>query len=251
MCGPDLARTRAWLSGGSVFLLDAVDRLSDDQLREPSLLPGWTRAHVVAHLARNAEALIRLASWARTGVETPMYASREQRDADIAASAELPAKRLRAELVDTATELDAAIDRLDERAWAATLRNAQGRAIPATQVPWLRVREVWLHTVDLDAGAQLTDLPAELLDALLTEVSATLSERPDCPAAALEPEDRERTWRLGPQDGPEEGPQQGPVTLRGTAADLAGWLTGRTGSSGVSAQGTGGEVPVPDPPRWL
>jgi maleylpyruvate isomerase len=113
------------------------------------------------------------------------------------------------------------------------------------------VREVWLHTVDLGASAAMADLPAGLVDALLTEVGETLSARPGCPAALLEPVDRERTWRLGPQDGPEEGPEEGPVTVRGGAADLAGWLLGRTGQAGVRAYGTSGEVPVPEPPRWL
>jgi maleylpyruvate isomerase len=228
-----------------------VDRLADDQLREPSRLPGWTRAHVVGHLARNAEALTRLATWARTGVETPMYASRERRNADIEASAQLPAQRLRAELVDTATALDSAFDQLDDSAWRAAVRNAQAKIIPATALPWMRVREVWLHAVDLDAGPRMADLPAGLLDALLTEVTEALSDDPDCPAAVLEPVDRERVWRLGPQDGPEEGPQQGPVIVRGTAADLTGWLVGRTGAAGLSARGTDGEVPVPHVPRWL
>jgi maleylpyruvate isomerase len=251
MSGYDLAETLPWMRAGTAVLFDTVDRLADDQLREPSRLPGWTRAHVVGHLARNAEALTRLATWARTGVETPMYASRERRNADIEASAQLPAQRLRAELVDTATALDSAFDQLDDSAWRAAVRNAQAKIIPATALPWMRVREVWLHAVDLDAGPRMADLPAGLLDALLTEVTEALSDDPDCPAAVLEPVDRERVWRLGPQDGPEEGPQQGPVIVRGTAADLTGWLVGRTGAAGLSARGTDGEVPVPHVPRWL
>lgn len=251
MSGHDMAETLLWMRAGTAFLFDSVDRLADHQLREPSRLPGWTRAHVVGHLARNAEALTRLAGWARTGVETPMYPSRERRDADIEASARLPADRLRADLVDTAKALDAVFDQLDDQAWRATVRNAQGRTIPGTELPWMRVREVWLHAVDLDAGARMVDLPAELLAALLTEVTEALSDDPDCPAAVLEATDRQRSWRLGPQDGPEEGPQQGPVTVRGAAADLTGWLVGRTGGTGLSAHGTDGEVPVPRVPRWL
>ncbi len=38
-------------------LLATVSRLTDADLDHPSLCEGWTRGHVVAHLARNAEAI--------------------------------------------------------------------------------------------------------------------------------------------------------------------------------------------------
>lgn len=73
----DKSVTLPWMGAGTEFLLRAVGALPDDALADPSRLPGWTRAHVVGHLARNADALTRLATWARTGVETPMYGSRD------------------------------------------------------------------------------------------------------------------------------------------------------------------------------
>jgi len=244
MSARELTDSLSWLGSGTNFLLRAVDRLDDDQLREPSALAGWSRAHVIGHVARNAEALGRLAAWARTGVETPMYSGPAQRDADIEASAVLPADRLRAELACTAGELAAALDELDEKTWQTTLRSAQGRLIPASEVPWLRVREVWLHAVDLATGAGLTDLPAGVLDALLGDVSATMSSREGCPSVVLEPTDRERTWRLGLPDAT-------PVSLRGSAAELTGWLVGREPGEGLTASGPSGEVEVPAAPRWL
>ncbi|MDP9427768.1 MAG: maleylpyruvate isomerase N-terminal domain-containing protein, partial [Actinomycetota bacterium] len=77
----------------------ALGRLTDEELDRPSLLPGWGRRHVLAHVARNADALLNLLTWARTGAETPMYPSAEARDAGIAETAALEAPRLRAELV--------------------------------------------------------------------------------------------------------------------------------------------------------
>jgi maleylpyruvate isomerase len=244
MSARELSDSLSWLVGGTSFLFRVVDRLDDDQLREPSALPGWTRAHVIGHVARNAEALGRLAAWARTGLETPMYTSPMQRDADIEASAALPADRLRAELTSTAGELTAALDELDEKTWQTTLLSAQGRLIPATEVPWLRVREVWLHAVDLAAGARLTDLPDGVLDALLGDVAATMSAREGCPSVVLEPTDREQTWRLGLPDAT-------PVALRGTAAELTGWLVGREPGEDLTARGPRGQVQVPAAPRWL
>ncbi|MBO0848980.1 MAG: maleylpyruvate isomerase family mycothiol-dependent enzyme [Pseudonocardia sp.] len=242
MSSPALADALRWMREGTTIFVGAVDRLSDDELRAPSALPGWTRAHVVGHIARNAEALGRLATWARTGVETPMYTSREQRDADIEASALLPVSRLRVELVDTALALATAFDTMSQADWQAAVRSAQGREIPASQVPWLRVREVWLHAVDLDSGTRVRDLPEGMLDALLDDVCGAMSGRPECPAAVLEPTDRDdRSWRLGPSDDATA------VTVRGGAAELAGWLVGRCGGASLRAS----EGAVPEMPRWL
>ena len=55
-------------------LLTTATALSDAQMRDPSLLPGWTRGHVLTHIARNADGLVNLMRWARTGTKTPMYA---------------------------------------------------------------------------------------------------------------------------------------------------------------------------------
>ncbi|HSK26952.1 MAG TPA: maleylpyruvate isomerase N-terminal domain-containing protein, partial [Jiangellales bacterium] len=83
-------------------LLATAHRIGDDALTGASLCPGWSRAHVLGHLARNAEALGRLCAWARTGEPTPMYPSREARAADIEASARQPRRRLLEDVAATA-----------------------------------------------------------------------------------------------------------------------------------------------------
>jgi maleylpyruvate isomerase len=215
----DLEATLPWMREGTAHLLAVVDKLADADLRAPSALPGWTRAHVVGHVARNAEALTRLASWARTGVETPMYADREQRSREIGLSAELPEETLRADVGGTAAALDEALAELTDAEWSAEVRSALGRAIPAAEVPWMRIREVWLHAVDLDAGASVDDLPAGVVDLLLDDVATALSAKESCPSLELAPPDRTGTWRLGTTDGA--------TRVVAPAAELAGWLTGR------------------------
>src|SRR5262245_48484994 len=64
-------------------LVLTVDGRTDNQWSEPSLLPGWSRAHVIAHLALNAEGMVGAVHGLRIGRPVPMYASNEQRDADI------------------------------------------------------------------------------------------------------------------------------------------------------------------------
>ena len=57
-----------------------------DDLAAPSLCGGWSRAHVLSHLARNADGLMRLVRAAGGSGET-MYDSAQSRDADIEAGA--------------------------------------------------------------------------------------------------------------------------------------------------------------------
>src|SRR6476661_3940042 len=97
MTAPQYDDAVQWWKAGERAVGRLVEELTDDDLTSPSALPGWSRAYVVAHLARNADALINLLDWARTGVETPMYPSREVRNADIAATAALPPDALRSD----------------------------------------------------------------------------------------------------------------------------------------------------------
>lgn len=216
----DLTVTLPWMREGTALLTGVADRLTDAGLAAAGTLPGWTRAHVIGHLARNAEALTRLATWARTGVPTPMYATREQRAAEIESSATLPPDVLRRQLKSTAAELEAALAALDTGTWQAEVKSALGRTIPAAEIPWMRVREVWLHAVDLAAGTTFTDLPADLVDTLLDDITGTLSTRPGCPAVRLAPTDRDRTWAFGPT-------AEDPVVAEAPAAELLAWTSGR------------------------
>lgn len=65
---------RSWARLGTTLFVRAAD-LGADALDEPSTLPVWTRKHLVAHVAANADALGHLVHWAATGERTPMYAS--------------------------------------------------------------------------------------------------------------------------------------------------------------------------------
>jgi maleylpyruvate isomerase len=166
-----------------------------------------------------------------------MYANRQQRAEEIEQSARQSAFFLRSDAVATSRLLDEALDSLDERTGPFEVRSALGRAIPAIEIPWMRAREVWLHAIDLDAGLVVADLPGGFIDALLDDVVPALSQKPDCPAIAVTPTDRDRTWRLGPA-GAEETPVTGP------AADLAAWVTGRLAGTELGDR-------LPPLPAWL
>ncbi|MFJ8026799.1 maleylpyruvate isomerase family mycothiol-dependent enzyme [Streptomyces sp. NPDC096311] len=165
-----LETTLAWAVEGTDLCRKAVADLDEASYNAPSLLPGWTRKHVVAHVAANARALRNLMHWARTGEPTPMYNSPEQRLADIKSGAQLPAAWVTAWFEESAQLLAYAMSELTEEQWRAEVLTAQGRTVPASEVPWMRTREVMVHAVDLDTGIRFTDLPETFLTELRHDI---------------------------------------------------------------------------------
>ncbi len=221
-----------WLADGTTIFVNALATVPDEALGEPTALPGWTRRHLVAHVALNAEALGNLVTWARTGVETPMYASTRQRDADIQAGSARPPAELRAWVVRSAGELDAALSSLTDEQRRHRVRTAQGRDRAASEIPWMRAREVLVHAVDLNAGVGFGDLPRGFLAALTDDIAAKRAG--SGPALLLAPTDDDRTWTTG-GDGP-------PTPVRGPLAELTAYLAGRPHRN---------VAPAPALPPWL
>jgi maleylpyruvate isomerase len=181
--GRSFADTMRWMREGTELFLDAVAGLDQDAYSADTTLPGWTRKHLIGHVAANAEAIGNLVHWAATGVETRMYASHEERLAGINRAASMSAEALGAWLISSAEQLAGATDRLTEEQWQRKVVTAQGRTVPAIELPWMRSREVNVHAVDLDSGVTFADLPQGFLIALTEEITAKrgLSELPDGP----------------------------------------------------------------------
>jgi uncharacterized protein (TIGR03083 family) len=168
----ELPTERVWLTDTTALMLRTVGLLADDAFATQTPLPEWTIGHVVAHLHFNAVAIQRLVTWARTGVETPMYASTTQRNADIALGATLPPSEMKRLVVSSSAELDDAFDSLAPEMWTNLVVTAQGRTVPATELVWMRVREVMVHTIDLDPEVLFSDMPADAVTKLVNEITA-------------------------------------------------------------------------------
>lgn len=243
---PPLSRSLAWADRGTEVFDRALAAASDEELLGPTLLAGWTGRHLLAHVAANAEALRNLVTWGRTGVRTPMYASVEQRNADIEEGASRPPGELREWYAASAQALRADLDALTEEQWEHPVRTAQGRAVAVTEVPWMRAREVMVHAVDLGTGTTFADLPEGFLhdlvdDIVLGRTAAAAGPDGHHPVLWLHDEAGERTWRIG-----EPGPDAPEV--RGSAAQLAAYLAGR--AEGTPPATTDG-APAPVIPGWL
>jgi maleylpyruvate isomerase len=154
-------------------LLGTARVLTDPDLREPSMLPGWSRAYVLAHLARGADAMRNLLVGARTGEARPAYASSESRAADIEQGARRSAKDLAADVAAAAMALRTIARQLPAAAWRVQLRVPGLDPFPAGQLLTRRLAEVELHHADLGAGYGPEDWPAEFTAMELPEPMRT------------------------------------------------------------------------------
>jgi maleylpyruvate isomerase len=220
---------------GTAFFAQRLAELTDDDMQSGSLLDGWTCKHLVAHIGYNAAALCRLVDWAATGVETPMYPSAEYREREIKEGATLSAAALRNLFDHTVARLDEKWRNLDESRWAAPVRTAQGRIVPASETVWMRTREVWIHAVDLDNGAQFGDFPEVVLESLLADIVGAWRRGGVGTDLILEVTGAEPVL-VG------EG---GGASVRGSLPAIVRWAAGR-GAVDVSTDGE-----LQPAPRWL
>jgi maleylpyruvate isomerase len=227
------------LPGATARVVRAVDRLDDDAWAEPSHLPGWSRAHVVAHLSLNAEALTRclhgVVSDGEDAASPTMYDSDDQRDRDIEELAASSPTRIRDRFLAATTTFEDAVTAVPGDRWETHVeRTPGGRTMRLGSLPGMRVRELEVHHVDLDAGYS-TDDWSEAFSVLLLDAMAKRLQ----PARRWEirPLDVDGTWVLGPDD---DSPGEGQI-VTGPAADIGWWLTGRPASGAVSC--SHGELP--------
>ncbi len=232
----DAQATLLELGESTTRLLDTVRSLDDAALREPSGLPRWTRGHVVSHLCRNADGLSNLARWAATGLETPMYASREARDVDIEAGAGRGAAEQLADLESSGQRLSGLLAEHSDEADRRVLRVTSGAEVEGWEIPLLRIREVEVHHVDLAAGYAPTDWSEAFCVRTLDQVSGVFAERGTSPFATLV-DDQTRTWVVG----------SGEASLRGPTSFLLAWLLGRHDGSELLPRGRND---VPPAPPW-
>jgi maleylpyruvate isomerase len=225
-----------WMAEGHEYFVARLKAVDDADLLGPTTLPGWTGRHLLSHVGHNARALTRLAHWAETGEETPMYPSPSARAEEIETGAGWSTARLRDFVVEEQDRLSDALGRIDGERWQASVVTAQGRTVPATTIPWLRCREVWIHACDLPGGGDFTAFPGDFMDALI-EDALTRRRGAQSVDVSVRATDRE------PGDGTASG-----TVVEGPAADLARWLT--RGIVSPRLRPRSGATP-PELPAWL
>ena len=221
-------------------LLESAAALSDDQMREPSLLPGWSRGHVLTHVARNGDGLVNLLTWAETGVVTPQYPSVEAREADIEAGAVRSADELTADVSSSARAFVARARALPDEAWLAEVRGIRGPAHPAWFVLNRRLFEIEVHHADLAWAYGPSNWQDWFVSAELYRVTGTYTQNPASPAAVLNDVNSGRQYFLRASDA-------SATAITGAGYALLAWLIGRESDGELSVDPMG---PLPDIPSY-
>lgn len=208
----DLAGAR----GATARLVAHLDTADPAELRAPSRLPGWSRAHVVAHLAGNADSHVRMLDGCLAGEVRSQYeGGRESREAAIDSLAADPARAV-TEHRRACTDLDERWQRMGDEDWAHDVLRLDRGPEPAVGLAWARWREVEMHRVDLGLGHEPADWEPPFAERLLEELLDRTGLRAEVAAR-----------------------------VRGPVPDLAAWLSGR--SDGAGLQVLAGDLPVPPP----
>lgn len=159
---PTLAAELLLARRGQAFFSRKVNELRDEDFAGPSRVPGWSRAHVVAHIGYHARAVARLVEGAAAGRQVPMYDTPQQHAEEVDFGATLPVEALRNLVAHAAVHLNVEWRDLPAGEWSSSVLLEDGSTAPASATAWLRARELWLGALDLRNGADATDLPAEV-----------------------------------------------------------------------------------------
>jgi len=223
-------------------LLRTASQVRPDQIGGPSLLPGWTRGHVLAHMSRSAEAMVRLLEGARQGRAADMYDSAETREHDIETGAGRTPGEQAADLQSTAELLARTIRDLPEDSWAFRITHRSGRVFPASRIPWMRLAEVEYHHVDIDFGYGPGDWPDDFVAAELAALTDRFAAAEELPPVLLRDAATGTEYRIGAAAGPA-------VTAQAPAAGLLAWLSGRADGARLTVHRGG--TPADDPAAVL
>lgn len=212
--------------------LGALTVLDESALAAPSALPGWTRAHVVAHLSRNADAFARVLVRAAAGEPASMYDSPESRDHDIEETVRAyDARGLVEDAQASSRRLEDAAASYDGPADATYTRlPGEAAALPVGTVVPRRRTELEVHHADLLLDYRPAEWPEDFSRDLVGRRMDELGL--DGPSMVLSSTDVDGLWKLGSGPGPE---------ITGTVGDLAWWLVGRGGGTGLVS--STGELP--------
>jgi maleylpyruvate isomerase len=223
-------------------VIQSASAFDDEQVREPSLCPGWTRAHVLAHLAANADGTARLLRWIATGEQHLKYPSPQARVEEIEERSRQPAAALATGLGESATRIVAELDRIRPDRWGVTVPGGAGGTGPqvtAADILWSRLQELELHHVDLNADYTPAHWSEEFAVRVLSGTLPRLAKGDPSLALIVEATDTGTSGQIGPSEGA--------VFITGPVRALTAWLTGRGTGDGLAVEPHGA---LPTLPPW-
>ena len=161
----DLALARL----GAAYFARKLNELSDADLALPSRVAGWSRRHLVAHIAYQARGLARLVEAARQGRSEERLEEPEAQNEEVGFGACLPAHALRYLFHHAQIHLNVEWRDLQDARWRSSIQNMEGKLVPIRETPWIRASAIWQAAVQLDNGATPRDFPQALIHRLSDE----------------------------------------------------------------------------------
>ena len=229
------ARDLDWVRRGTAYFARLLNGMCDDELDAPSALEGYSRRDVVAHVGYHARTLSAIVSWARQDRTDAMAGSVLVDPGEVRRRATQPARALRNLFAHAEIHLNVEWRDLEDAQWDAVVEDVAGHSIAIRDTPWLRVRAIWLHAIDLGVGGRFADLPPEFVDALTGDLVA---RNRDASAFIAAPVDRKP---------PIDAAQTKGTVVTGRAADIARWLSGRGLQNISAAHGAVAEIQIARP----
>lgn len=213
------------LADSAARFLGTAQALTDDELQGASALPGWTRAHVLTHVAQAADSRTRLLRAAQAGRAGQQYPSEEARAEAIDAGARRPPAVIRADTHRAIQDCLTAIREHPDQLWdALAMWLRAGRRPVRGVVPSLR-GELEYHHVDLAAGYQPADWPGDFVAIELSRVAGLMDRHAGAPPMTLT---GPAMLRIGTSP---------PVDVTGPPAAMLAWLAGRSDGSDLDPGG--------------
>ncbi|WP_235032545.1 maleylpyruvate isomerase family mycothiol-dependent enzyme [Actinacidiphila yanglinensis] len=204
------------LAAGQLRLRSLLPGLTDEALRAPSVLPGWSRGHVLTHLEGVGLALARQARYALRGTLIDVYdGGRAARDAAIEAGHRRPVQQLAPALADALDEVEASWSPVGPDDWERPVRYRDGVLRDAALAWW---RELEIHTADAGLGYGTQDWPVPLCTHLVGFLAPRI---PEGFRVTLTATDTGFAFSHGAGE---------PLPVEGRLTDIAAWLAGRVPS---------------------
>jgi maleylpyruvate isomerase len=197
---------------GTAYFARILKGIKDEDLDVASMIPRWTRRHVIAYIAYQARQLALMIEAVHDGSPVPVFDTQTMSKL-IEDGATLPARALRNLFDHAEVHLNVVWRDLSADNWAAAVM-LDGTQVGIRETPWIRARAVWVHAVDLASQGTFLDFPVVLLNELLNDLGKTAS------FAKFSLERRSSDcWIIRP-DG-----EQKPIFAH--PADAVRWLSGR------------------------
>ncbi|MEU5209086.1 maleylpyruvate isomerase family mycothiol-dependent enzyme [Streptomyces sp. NPDC020742] len=235
---PPAGSVRAAVGAGQERLRALLPDLTEAAVREPSALPGWSRAHVLAHLEGIGLALARQARTALRGELVELYdGGRPERAAGIETGARRPAGALGDAVAAALDEAAAAWAAVGPADWSRPVRYRDGTLLTALLSWW---RELEIHTADARLGPGPQDWSRELCGHLMEHLAPRVPRTARLVLAATDAEFRRE---YGGTTGPE-------ATVRGRLTDLTAWVAGRAPRGPLDCRRAGASAPLPELLDW-